>query len=180
MDALRRVAPQLDEIVDECSPGLITPTPTSEIVIASLRDWASTVALWNLALDRTGGPVEVPNHGCPGCIGLARVDEQSGAVSLTRSYYQLGQASAFIAAGAQRIASTHFVSYAYPRAGVNVVTPGLDDVAVRNPDGSLVLVAYDNAATAIRFAIRWRGRTLPYVLAPGAMVTVAWNRSKAS
>ena len=155
MSALRRVAPRLDEIVDECSPGLITPTPTSEIVIASLRNWASTVALWNLALDPTGGLVQPPNHGCPGCVGLARIDERSGAVSLTRAYYQLGQASAFIAPGARRIAATHFfVSYAYPRSGVNVVTPGLDDVAVRNPDGSIVLVAYDNAPVTVRFAVR--------------------------
>ena len=177
MSALRQVAPRLDEIVDECSPGLITPTPTSEIVIASLRNWASTVALWNLALDPTGGPVQAPNHGCPGCVGLARIDERSGAVSLTRAYYQLGQASAFIAPGAQRIAATHFVSYAYPRSGVNVVTPGLDDVAVRNPDGSIVLVAYDNAPFTVRFAVRWHGRELRYALAPGAMATFAWNRT---
>jgi glucosylceramidase len=177
MSQFRRSAPRLDEIVDECSPGLITPTPTAEIVIASLREWASTVALWNLALDPHGGPVQAPNHGCPGCIGLARIDERTGAVSLTRSYYQLGQASAFVAPGAQRVASTHFVSYIYPRAGVNVVTPGLDDVAFRNPDGSLVLVAYDNAPFTARFAVRWRGRVLTYALAPGAMATLVWNRS---
>ena len=176
MSALRQAAPRLDEIVDECSPGLITPTPTSEIVIASLRNWASTVALWNLALDPHGGPVQVPNHGCPGCVGLARIDERSGAVSLTRSYYQLGQASAFIAHGARRIGATHFVSYIYPRAGVNVVTPGLDDVAVRNPDGSIVLVAYDNAEFTVHFAVRWRGREMTYALARGAMATLVWNR----
>ncbi|MGZ4243712.1 MAG: glycoside hydrolase family 30 protein [Solirubrobacteraceae bacterium] len=176
MDQFRRAAPDLDQIVDECSPGLITPTPTAEIVIGSLREWASTVALWNLALDPQGGPVQVPNHGCPGCVGLARIDERTGAVSLTRSYYQLGQASAFIIPGAQRIASTHFVSYVYPRAGVNVVTPGLDDVALRNPDGSLVLVAYDNAPFTVRFAVRWRGRALSYALAPGSMATLQWNR----
>ena len=176
MSALRQAAPQLEEIVDECSPGLITPTPTSEIVIASLRNWASTVALWNLALDPHGGPVQVPNHGCPGCVGLARIDERSGAVSLTRSYYQLGQASAFVAAGAQRIAATHFVSYVYPHSAVNVVTPGLDDVAVRNPDGSIVLVAYDNAPFTAHFAVRWGGRELTYALAPGATATFVWNR----
>ena len=177
MNEFRQADPHLDEIVDECSPGGISPTPTSEIVIASLRDWASTVALWNLALDPTGGPVQVPNHGCPACVGLATIAEHGGGVSLTRSYYQLGQASAFVMPGAQRIASTHFVSYVYPHSGVNVVTPGLDDVALRNPDGSLVLVAYDNAAVATRFAIAWRGRTLAYVLAPGAMATFIWNRS---
>ncbi|MFL5863354.1 MAG: glycoside hydrolase family 30 protein [Solirubrobacteraceae bacterium] len=176
MGQFRQAAPRLDEIVDECSPGLITPTPTPEIVIASLREWASTVALWNLALDPRGGPVQVPNRGCPGCVGLAQIDETTGAVSLTRSYYQLGQASAFIAPGAQRVASPHFVSYVYPHAGVNVVTPGLDDVAFRNPDGSLVLVAYDNASVPVRFAVRWRGRALVYGLTPGAMVTLVWNR----
>ena len=177
MSQFRRADPRLDQIVDECSPGLITPTPTAEIVISSLRDWASTVALWNLALDPDGGPVEAPNHGCPGCVGLAQIDERTGSVTLTRAYYQLGQASAFIAPGAQRIASNNFVAYVYPRPGVNVVTPGLDDVAFRNPDGSLVLVAYDNGTSPVRFAVRWRGRALSYTLAPGAMATLEWNRA---
>jgi glucosylceramidase len=177
MNEFRQAHPRLDQIVDECSPGGISPTPTSEIVIASMRDWASTVALWNLALDQTGGPAELPNHGCPGCVGLARINERTGGVSLTRSFYQLGQASAFVVAGAQRIASTHFVSYAYPRPGVNVVSPGLDDVAFRNPDGSLVLVAYDNSSQAIPFALDWRGRALRYDLPAGAMVTFVWNRA---
>ena len=177
MSRFRAAAPRLAEILDECSPGLITPTPTPEIVISSLRESANTVAMWNLALDPQGGPVQPPNHGCPGCVGLARIDERTGAVTLTRHYYQLGQVSAFVAPGAQRIASTHFVAYVYPHSGVNVVTPGLDDVAFRNPDGSLVLVAYDNARSAVRFAVRWRGRLLSYRLAPGAMATLIWNRS---
>ncbi len=177
MNEFRQAQPRLDQIVDECSPGGTSPTPTSEIVIASLRDWASTVALWNLALDPRGGPVQVPNHGCPACVGLATIDERSGAVSLRRSYYQLGQASEFVASGAQRIASPHFVTYAYPHSGVSVVTPGLDDVAFRNPDGSLVLVAYDNSAAPIRFAVNWRARALRYELAPQAMVTLVWNRA---
>jgi glucosylceramidase len=121
--------------------------------------------------------VQPPNHGCPGCLGLAQIDERTGSVSYTSAYYQLGQASAFIAPGAQRIASNHFVSYVYPHSGVNVVTPGLDDVAVRNPDGSLVLLAYDNARSAVHFAVRWRGRTLSYTLNPGAMATLVWNRT---
>jgi glucosylceramidase len=176
MNEFRQADPRLDQIVDECSPGGVSPTPTSEIVIASLRDWASTVALWNLALDPTGGPVQVPNHGCPGCVGLATVDEHTGNAWLTRSYYQLGQASAYVDPGAQRIASNHFVSYAYPRRGVNVVTPGLDDVAFRNPDGSIVLVAYNNATATTGFAVAWKGRAFRYELPAGAMVTFVWNR----
>lgn len=145
-------------------------------MISSLRNWATTVALWNLALDRTGGPAELPNHGCMGCQGLAMIDLKTGRARLEHSYYELGQASAFLAPGAQRIASRHFVSYRYPRSGRNVVSAGLDDVALRNPDGSLVLIAYDNAQHPIRFAVAWRGRAFRYELAPGATVTFVWNR----
>ncbi len=176
MAAFHRADPRLDEIVDECSPGGISPTPMSEIAISSLRNWASSVALWNLALDPKGGPVQRPNHGCPGCEGLATIDEASKNVVLGRSYYQLGQASAFIDPGARRIASTNFVTYSFPRRGVNVASPGLDDVAFRNPDGSIVLVAYDNGTEARRFAIRWRGRQLAYTLPARATATFVWNR----
>jgi glucosylceramidase len=176
MSRFHQAHPRLDEILDECSPGGPSPTPTSEIVIASLRQWASAVMLWNLALDRHGGPVEPPNRGCPVCIGLITIDQRTGSASPTRSYYQLGQASAFVAPGALRIASNHFVSYRYPQVRGSVVTPGLDDVAFRNPDGSLVLIAYNGAATTSAFAVRWRGRSFSYTLAPGAMVTFRWNR----
>jgi glucosylceramidase len=175
MTQVRQIDPGLEAILDECSPG-ITPTPISEIVISSLRNWASTVALWNLALDPTGGPAQLPNHGCMGCSGLATIDPRTGQATLRPAYYQLGQASAFLAPGAQRIASPTFVRYRYPGPSVNVVTPGLDDVALRNPDGSLVLIAYDNASRAVRFAVAWKGRTFSSRLAPGATATFVWNR----
>ncbi|MGP0047557.1 MAG: glycoside hydrolase family 30 protein [Solirubrobacteraceae bacterium] len=176
MGAFEDADPRLDQIVDECSPG-ISSTPMSEVVIASLRNWASTVALWNLALDPSGGPAQPPNHGCEGCQGLATIDPQTGAVWLNQSYYALGQASTFVAPGAQRIATGHFVTYSYPRRGANVATPGLDDVALRNPDGSLVLMAYDNATVPITFAVTWQGRAFTDTLAAGATVTFVWNRA---
>jgi glucosylceramidase len=178
MSTVRRLAPQLDQIVDECSPG-ITPIPTSEVVIGAMRNWASTVALWNLALDPHGGPVQAPNSGCRSCGGLVTIDEQTGAVAPTRSYFQLGQASAFVQPGAQRIASPHFVAYAYTRPGVNFVTPGLDDVAFRNPDGSIVLMAYNNTVSPFRFGVTWHGRSFSYTLPAGATVTFVWGRATA-
>ncbi|HEY2441480.1 MAG TPA: glycoside hydrolase family 30 beta sandwich domain-containing protein [Solirubrobacteraceae bacterium] len=175
MSQIRHADPALEGIVDECSPGL-SPTPISEIVISSLRNWASTVAVWNVALDPKGGPAQLPNHGCRGCSALATIDPATGTVALKASYYQLGQASAFVAPGAQRIASGNFVGYRYPGPGVNVVTPGLDDVALRNPDGSLVLLAYNNSSGPIRFAVAWKGRAFSYQLSPGATVTFSWNQ----
>lgn len=175
MSQLHQADPTLEQIVDECSPG-ISPTPISEIVISSLRNWASTVALWNLALDLTGGPAELPNHGCKGCQGLATINPQTGTAALNKNYYELGQASAFIVRGAQRISSGHFVSYRYPRSGVDVASSGLDDVAVRNPNGGIVLLAYNNSPAPITFAVAWRNRTFSYTLPAGATVTLAWNR----
>jgi O-glycosyl hydrolase len=174
MNALHRLAPRLDEIVDECSPGLI-PFSVSELVILAMRNWSSLVALWNLALDPHGGPVQPPNHGCPSCSGMVTVDPRSHTVRFTQAFFQLAQASEFVEPGAQRIKSNTFVTYSYPGPGVNVASPGLDDVALVNPDASHVLIAYDNAARAITFAVKWRGRAFTYTLAPGATATFVWG-----
>jgi glucosylceramidase len=175
MSRFHQLAPRLNEIVDECSPG-ISSTPIPEVVISSLRNWASTVALWNLALDPTGGPAQPPNHGCPGCAGLATINPKTHTDTLNLNYYELGQASAFVSSGARRISSPTFVGYRYPGPGVNVASPGLDDVALRNPDGSIVLIAYDNANAPRAFSVAWHGRTFGYRLPAHATVTFVWNR----
>jgi glucosylceramidase len=55
------------------------------------------------------------------------------------------------------------------------VTPGLDNVAFENPDGSKVLVATNNSETAIHFQVQWRDRAFGYTLAAGATVTFRWR-----
>ncbi len=175
MNAIHSQEPQLGEIVDECSPG-ISAIPISEVVISSLRDWASSVALWNLALDPTGGPVQAPNHGCSGCSGLVTINEQYGALTFNLAYYQLGQASAFLQRGAQRIESPNFVTYKYRKPGVNFISAGLDDVAFANPDGTRVLIAYNNGQQPTLFAVEWHGDEFQYTLPAGAMVTFEWDR----
>ena len=145
------------------------------MLISSVRDWASSVTLFNIAQNTHGGPVQPPNHGCSGCTPLAIVDASRNAYSLQRSYYELGQMSKFVRPGAQRIASENFVSYAYTRPGVNFYGPGLDDVALRNTDGSLVLVAYDNARTPVTFTVAWAGKSFRYTLPSQSTVTFIWN-----
>lgn len=170
MDQLHQIAPQLQQLVTECSPGLDHRWFAAELEIASLRDWASSVGLWNLALDRAGGPVQPPNSGCSGCSGLVTVDTWTHQVTFGLSYYQLGQVSKFVAPGAERIYSNHFVSY-LARAGA---TPGLDDVAFLNPDGRKVLVTYNNSEVPIKFAVQWRGLFFSYTLPAEAMATFEW------
>ena len=178
MSTLHREAPDLDEIVAECSPGIM-PASTSEVEISSMRNWASALALWNLALDPSGGPVEPPNLACPHCTGIVTVDPATGTVALTRDYYELGQLSEFVLPGAVRIGSNNFVSYVQPTKSRSLATRGLDDVAFQNPDGSRVLVAYNNSPAPIAFGVQDDGRYFSYVLGARATGTFVWDQQLA-
>jgi glucosylceramidase len=176
MTALHRANSGLDQIESECSSGS-SPGPPAELMIASFRNWATGVLLWNMALDPHGGPVQRPNHGCPHCTGVVTVDERTHTVSYRADYYQLGQFSAFVQPGARRIGSESFVEYNshdhYHR--VSYATAGLDDVAFTNPRGSTVLLAHNNAGLPKRFVIDWHGHTFTYTLPAGATVTFVWG-----
>ena len=174
MVALHQQVPSLDQVLTECSPGL-PPYPVSEVVISSVRSWASAVALWNVALDPSGGPVQAPNVGCGGCSGLITVNEQSHTVSFTRNFYQLGQISRFVPPGAYRISTENFVTYYRLSSGGYGVTPGLDDVAFLDPDGSRVVVAYNTASIPIKFGVAWHGVSFTYTIPSKATVTFVWK-----
>jgi glucosylceramidase len=177
MSTFHVLMPRLDQVVSECASGRLTPGPPAELEIAAARNWASAVVLWNIALDPLGGPVQPPNFGCAGCIGLATVDERTHSYRLSRDYYQLGQASRYVAPGAVRIASNTFVRDKF--ANVNLsggyTTPGLDDVAFLDPDGARVLLTYNSGRSPVGFAVRWRGSYFSYTLASGATATFRWS-----
>jgi glucosylceramidase len=147
-------------------------------MIASFRNWASAVLLWNLALDPDGGPVQSPNFGCPYCTGVITVDPRTNTVAYTLDYYELGQFSAFVMPGARRIASENFVRYntRTPQHKVTYATQGLDDVAFENRDHSIVLLTHNTGtAGSARFAAMWRGRAFTYSLPAGATATFIWR-----
>jgi len=176
MTGLHLSAPGLLQIVNECSTATTPVWPTSELLIASFRNWANAVAMWNLALDPQGGPVQPPNLvGCPGCTGLVTIDEQTHAVSLSRDYYELGQLSRYVDPDAVRISSNTFVRYDLSPSYQTVVTRGLDDVAFLDPDGTRVLIAYNHSSAPIDFGVTWDGRALTHTLPPGATVTLTWT-----
>jgi glucosylceramidase len=174
MGAVHLLDPRLGVIVSECSPGIST-VPISEIVIQSLREDASEVLLWNLALDPAGGPVQAPNRGCPGCSGLVTIDPASHTVTPTLSLDELGQASEIFAPGAVRIASNTFVSDHYVGPGRDYLSAGLDDVAAVEPDGSLALMVYDHSPAPITFAVADGGAYFTDTLAAGATASFHWG-----
>ena len=173
MSELHALDPSASLIMDECSPGIVA-YPTTETVIASARNYAQAVELWNLALDPSGGPKQ-PSLGCSDCGGLITVQESTGSAALNLNYYQLGQVSKFVQRGAVRIASDRWVSDFSNPDRTYGVTPGLDNVAFLNPDGSKVLVAYDNATQPVRFQVAWNGEAFVYSLGAGATVTFTWR-----
>ena len=173
MSDLHTATPALDQIVDECAPE-IRAFGTPEFLISSLRNWARVVAVWSVALDPNGGPIQALND-CPGCRGPVTINERTHAVSFRPEYYQLGQVSAFVAPGAQRIDSQTLVSYGVNGSDIETITPGLDDVAFINPDGSKVLVAYNNSGRPITFAVASDGSYFSYKLPARAMTTFQWS-----
>jgi glucosylceramidase len=177
MSAMHALAPRLAEVETECTSGRMTPGPPVQLEIASARNWASAVLLWNIALDPRGGPVQPPDYGCPRCIGLVQVNAKTRQYRLTRDYYQLGQASRFVPPGAVRIGSNTFVTdrSTYLRFRGSYRTPGLDDVAFLAPDGTRVLLAYNSSRSAVSFAVRWRRSYFTYTLAPQAVATFRWS-----
>lgn len=175
MGTLHRLYPGVGQITTECAPGLI-PYSVTEALISATRNWASAVALWSIALDPSGGPVQPPNSACPGCTGIVTIDPRTRSVAYKLNYYQLGQLSRFVEPGAVRIESDRFVTeFRDAATGDYGVTPGLDDVAFENRDGTRVLVAYNNSASTQRFAVSWRRGSFRYALAPQATVTFRWR-----
>ncbi len=100
---------------------------------------------------------------CNGCTGLVTIDTSSGNYAYTLEYYELAHFSRFIAPGARRVTSDD-----------TGATGGISASAIRNPDGSDVVVVYNSSAVSKTFTLSWRGRgNFSYTLPALATVTFA-------
>jgi glucosylceramidase len=127
------------------------------LVIASLNNWASTVLTWNLILDSDGGP-----HigGCDTCTGVVTV-EPDNSVTRNAEYYALAGVGRFATRGATVITTA--------------TAPALPHVAVRNPDGSSVVLLFNKSDTARLVDIEITGageRVARATIPPRAVATV--------
>ena len=143
---VRNAQPSKDIFFTECS-GIESGNTFADslawqgrnLAIGTTRNWASTVTTWNMALDNNHGPVI---GSCTNCMGVATVN--GGSVTYNAEYYVLGHLSKFVPPGAVRIAST-----AQNQGGI-------ENVAFRNPDGTIVLVAV-NSGGAQNFQVSYAG-----------------------
>ena len=133
---------------------------TAQLIIGSTRNWAKAVVLWGLALDEKNGPNA---GGCATCRGFVTVNHSAEphTVTYTADYYAVGHASRFVHPGAVRIGSTD--------------QPNLENVAFRNPDGTIALLVLNKSEAAQQFAIRWHNKTIQAFLEAGALATYLWR-----
>jgi O-glycosyl hydrolase len=132
-------------------------------VIGNMRNWGNGVMLWNIALDPEGRPLNSDTNGIPLNRGLTVVDPANGSVSYNAEYHALAQVSRFVKPGAHRIYSNSF------GAG------SVENVAFQNPDGSKVVVAYNDAEAAQTFSVADGTQSFDYTLGTGDAVTFTYS-----
>lgn len=132
------------------------------LIIGSTRHWAKSVVLWNLALNQDHGPYK---GGCKTCRGVVTVADTTSTATYatTVDYVALGHVSKFITSGAYRIDSNSFEH------------GNLEDVAFRNPDGSIVLLVLNGSNQPVPFNVGWHGKYFSFTLQGGAVATFRWR-----
>jgi O-glycosyl hydrolase len=128
-------------------------------ILSFLSHGSRSYNAWVTLIDHQGKPNPGPHDCSPTCIVLNRDTLQ---LDYRFDYYMYGQFMKFIRPGAIRIAST----------ASSELPPNL---AFRNPDGSIVLIAVNAANQARSVNTEWRGRTFAVGLEPKSVSTFSWQ-----
>ena len=124
----------------------------------AMRSDAKSFVKWGLALDQNRGPHA---GGCGECTPLVTVNSNSGKVTYPIDFFTLGHYSKFVLPGARRVWSSN---------GTGIVS-----VAFVNPDGSRVLVAFNDTTSSNRFQVQWGERSFTYSLPGLNGATFRWS-----
>ena len=158
--------PDKDIWLTECSGGEWQKGKLLEqqvrLIIGATRNWAKSVVLWNLALNQNHEPYL---GGCTTCRGVITVDDSASPLRVieTVDFTALGHASKYVQPGAYRIESNSFGE------------GSLEDVAFKNPDGSIVLVVLNGSNGPATFNIGWKDKYASYRLAASSVATFRWS-----
>jgi glucosylceramidase len=129
-----------------------------EEITQVMRNWGRAYVKWSLAVDQNLGPHD---GGCGTCTPIVTVNNPSGAATEAAEYYTLGHFSKFVLPGAVRIYSSN--------------NEGVVSVAFVNPDGSRVLVAWNDSDSNRMVQVQWGAQSFGYVLPSLAGATFTWN-----
>ncbi len=130
-----------------------------------MRSAGKSYVKWNLALDQNSGPninsLGSSYAGCGDCSALIQVNSNTGVPTKQIEYYTMGQYSKFIKPGAIRVYSSN--------------TPVVVSSAYINPDGTRVLVAFNNSFASTTFQVQWGTQNFTYSLTAYAAATFVWS-----
>ncbi|SPE55794.1 putative Glucan endo-1,6-beta-glucosidase [Verrucomicrobia bacterium] len=129
-----------------------------EEIIHVMRCGARSFVKWNLASDQNDGP---HSGGCGSCTPLVMINTSSGAAGYPIDFYTLGQFSKFVLPGAYRVYSAN--------------SAGMITAAFLNPDGSKVLVAFNDTTNANTLQAQWGARVFSSMLPSYAAATFTWS-----
>ena len=132
-----------------------------EEITQVMRNWGKAYVKWGLALDENRGP---HTGGCGTCSPLVTVNSSTGAVKYEIDYFTLGHFSKFILPGAYRIYSSN--------------AEGFVSAAFKNPDGSNVLVVYNDATDPRTVQVVWGNRFFTYFFQGLSGATFTWKGSQ--
>ena len=162
--------PSKQVYLTEATGGINQPTTQVDFhdaldswIIDTTRNYANGAMLWNLALDPEMGPLNADTNGIGENRGVVTIDPKTSAITYNPDYYALAQVSKFVKPGAHRIYSNTF------GAG------SIDDVAFQNPDGSKVLVAYNDSSGAQKISVADGTQAFDYTLNAGAAATFTYS-----
>jgi Carbohydrate binding module (family 6)/Glycosyl hydrolase family 30 beta sandwich domain len=104
-------------------------------------------------------------NGCTDCRGVVTIDTSTTPATVEKNveYYVLGHLSKYVQTGAYRISSNTFGS------------GNVEDVAFKNPDGSIAVLVLNAASSASTFTINWHDENFTYTLPAGAVATFTWQ-----
>lgn len=128
-------------------------------IIRIPRNYAKTIVWWNLALDENNGPIVFTNTVNR---GIVTVNKLSGRITYNVDYYTLGHISRFVKPGALRIKSNTFADV-------------LEDVAFKNPDGSIVLIISNRKTKPREIQVQIGTKSFTYMIPAEAGVTFKWT-----
>ncbi|TXD81985.1 glycosyl hydrolase family 30 [Subsaximicrobium wynnwilliamsii] len=124
-------------------------------IIGCLNNWVDGWIDWNMVLNKQGGPNWFENW----CVAPVIVDPQTDEVYYTPLFYTMSHFSRFIRPGAVRI-------------GIENSDDELMATAVKNPDGSYVVVAFNETDTPKQIELTLEDQTIGLQISQRAIQTI--------
>jgi glucosylceramidase len=164
-DAMTRVHdmfPEKNAYWTEGGPDITAPdyatdwTKWSSTFAGILRNWAKCIVSWNLVLDENGKP----DIGPFSCGGLVTLNSKTQEIARSGQYWALAHYSKVIQKGGRVLGSWGDL-------------PGVDHLAVENPDGSRALVL-TNKGTERRVQCTLESQTLELGLPANSVTSLLW------